>query len=125
MVINSNILKKIKQVMFTATEPPGTDILWAKPAEDGLFAFYIFYNNKWERIESSSTVVIPSVSAYMSAFINDVGYISGDNLKNEKDIVGTKQIVDGSILKEDLSDEVKEGLHESVATNEDIKNLFL
>lgn len=82
MIINPNILKKIKQIYFTAQEPPSTNVLWAKP-ENGLFAFYLFLNDKWESVESSSSVEIPSVSVYLSAFINDVGYITKEDIKEE------------------------------------------
>lgn len=106
MIINPNILKKIKQISFTAQEPPNTNILWAKPA-DGLFAFYIFINDKWEPVESSASIQLPTVSVNLSAFNNDVGFLTEESIRECENIIGSKQLEDNEI-----------------ATNDDIKNLF-
>lgn len=106
MVINPNILKKIRKISFSAQEPTNTNVLWAKP-KDGLFAFYLFYNNKWELVESSDSIELPTVSVYISAFVNDVGYLTEETIKDCEDIVGTKQMIKSEI-----------------ATNNDIKGLF-
>lgn len=106
MVINPNILKKVRQIAFTAKEPSNTNILWAKP-ENGLFAFYLFIDGRWESVESSETVELPTVSVYLSAFINDVGYLTEDSIKECDNIIGSKQLVE-----------------DNVATNNDIKSLF-
>lgn len=106
MIINPNILKNIRQIAFTAKEPPNTNVLWAKP-ENGLFAFYLFIDGKWESIESTDKIELPTVSVYLSAFINDVGYLTEDTIKECDEIIGSKQLVKNEI-----------------ATSNDIKNLF-
>lgn len=106
MVINPSILKNIKQISFTAQEPKSTKVLWAKP-EDGLFAFYLFINDKWEHVESSANIELPTVSVYLSGFINDVGYLTEESIKECDNIIGSRQLESSN-----------------VATDSDIEKLF-
>ena len=106
MIINPNILKKVRQIAFTAKEPTNTNVLWAKP-ENGLFAFYLFIDGRWESVESSSYIQLPTVSVNLSAFNNDVSYLTEESIKECENIIGSKQLED-----------------KSIATNEDIKSLF-
>lgn len=106
MVINPSILKNIKQIVFTAKEPTSTKVLWAKP-EDGLFAFYLFINDKWVSVESSANIEFPTVSVYLSDFVNDVGYLTEESIKECENIIGPKQLENSN-----------------VATDGDIEKLF-
>ncbi len=106
MIINPNILKSIKQISFTAQEPKSTKVLWAKP-ENGLFAFYLFINDKWESVESSEHIELPTVSVYLSSFINDAGYLTEESIKECENIIGSKQLES-----------------RDVATDNDIEKLF-
>ena len=47
MEIDAITRNKLKNVVFTSTEPPSTNVLWAKPNGDEV-TMYIFKNGSWE-----------------------------------------------------------------------------
>lgn len=85
--------------MFLPTEPPVTDVIWAKPVEDG-FAFYLF-DGTWKPMKLMDGHGTPSTD-------DDTPYTPGGGGELGPDTVGTREIINNSVQMEDLNDSVKD-----------------
>jgi hypothetical protein len=64
MTIDPITRSKIKNVVFTATEPTSTSVLWAKPDGDKV-TMYVFKNGSWVDIKEAG--IDPIVQAYIDS----------------------------------------------------------
>ena len=92
-------MRVIDKIMFLPTEPPVTDVIWAKPVEDG-FAFYLF-DGTWKPMKLMDGKGTPSTD-------DDTPYTPGEGGELGPDTVGTREIIDNSVQIEDLNDSVKD-----------------
>ena len=80
MIVSPKVLRNIREVMFSRTEPPTTNVMWAKPIGNSKrsYTFYVFSEGKWRVMSSGGgDVEIPENISY---FNNDVGYITAADL---------------------------------------------
>lgn len=100
MVIDPNILNKIKKVVFLKNEPAQTNVLWAKFVGPNTYSFYLFYEGEWHPTDEITNITISTFSGSISAFTNDVGYLTKhQSLENYY----TKQQADRRFLTEHQS----------------------
>jgi hypothetical protein len=92
-------MRVIDKIMFLPTEPPVTDVIWAKPVEDG-FAFYLF-DGTWKPMKLMDGHGTPSTD-------DDTPYTPGGGGELGPDTVGTREIINNSVQMEDLNDSVKD-----------------
>jgi hypothetical protein len=92
-------MRVIAKIMFLPTEPPVTDVIWAKPVEDG-FAFYLF-DGTWKPMKLMDGHGTPSTD-------DDTPYTPGGGGELGPDTVGTREIINNSVQMEDLNDSVKD-----------------
>jgi hypothetical protein len=107
-------MRVIDKIMFLPTEPPVTDVIWAKPVEDG-FAFYLF-DGTWKPMKLMDGHGTPSTD-------DDTPYTPGGGGELGPDTVGTDEVIDGSIRMNDLNDEVKDKLDDTYV--EDDETLYI
>lgn len=62
MEVDAVTRNKIKEVVFSSTEPPSTNVLWGKPTGDKV-SMYIFKNGSWVNIKDKE--IDPIVKAYV------------------------------------------------------------
>ena len=105
-------MKVIDKIMFSRTEPSYRDVIWAKPIEGG-FTFYLF-DGRWEPMKVVNDQGTPSTD-------DDTPWESERQLG--PDTVGTEEIVNGSIRKEDLNGEVSDKLDDTYV--EDNESLYI
>ncbi len=130
MAVPENVLTDIRRIVFSNHEPyPPYKVMWAKKNEENTFNYYVFNDGKWNDV---SSYVIPEVSAYLSAFINDVGFVTEEAIEGKQDvIVDLDEIRAGAaagatayqksqsgIPKTDLASDVQQSLN-SIANKED------
>ena len=92
-------MRVIDKIMFLPTEPPVTDVIWAKPVEDG-FAFYLF-DGTWKPMKLMDGHGTPSTD-------DDTPYTPGGGGELGPDTVGTREIINNSVQMEDLNDSVRD-----------------
>ena len=98
--------KLFKTILLTEFEPQNTDVLWLRPVENG-FALYYHIFGKWEplRIMNTKGTATP---------FDDVPYdLDGQSTTPGPDTVGTEQIIDNSVIMDDLNDSVKEKIQKT------------
>lgn len=90
MILSPEVYKKIKSVVFTRLEPSVTTVFWARPSnpEGNGFDFFVYDNGEWQLLNQYENVIIPKVDAHLSAFINDVGYLT-----EHQDISGKQDVI--------------------------------
>ena len=79
MAVDPNVIRKIRRVIYSKDEPASTSVMWAKPDED-IFIYLVFDAGRWQEVGSSEGVIVPEVSVYLSAFTNDVRFITEGQL---------------------------------------------
>ena len=92
-------MRVIDKIMFLPTEPPVTNVIWAKPVEDG-FAFYLF-DGTWKPMKLMDGHGTPSTD-------DDTPYTPGGGGELGPDTVGTREIINNSVQMEDLNDSVRD-----------------
>ena len=66
--------------------------MWAKRNPENTFNFYVYNDGEWHDV--SGTITIPEISVFLSAFVNDAGFLTGD------DITGLQEaLVSGENIK--------------------------
>lgn len=104
----SRNMRVIDKIVFSRTEPPYRDVIWAKPIEDG-FAFYLF-DGRWKPMKVVNDQGTPSTD-------DDTPW-EGSGGQLSPNTVGTEEIINGSIRREDLDSEVSDKL-DDVYSQED------
>jgi hypothetical protein len=79
MAVDKSIISKIRRVVFSRFEPTSSLVMWGKPVGDK-FTFWVFDKGAWEEVGASDGVYVPDVSVYLSAFTNDVGFVTESQL---------------------------------------------
>ena len=77
----------LDKIVLSTTEPPQTNVLWIKPFKSGV-EFCAFFNGKWQTID-----------AYES--------------KPGPNTVGTEQIIDNSVIMDDLNSSVRSKINKT------------
>jgi hypothetical protein len=103
-------MRVIDKIMFLPTEPPVTDVIWAKPVEDG-FAFYLF-DGTWKPMKLMDGHGTPSTD-------DDTPYTPGGGGELGPDTVGTREIINNSVQMEDLNDSVKDKIQKDYYEGEE------
>jgi hypothetical protein len=80
-------MKVLEKVVISETEPPQTNVLWIKPVK-GNVEFRAFFYGEWKTVDSYES-------------------------KPGPDTVGTEQIIDNSVIMDDLNDSVKEKIQKT------------
>lgn len=86
MEVPEKVLTDIKKIVFSNHEPrPPYNIMWAKKNNNNVFDYYVFNDGEWHKVSIGEDV--PEVSAYLSAFINDVGFITEEGVEGKQDVI--------------------------------------
>ena len=82
MQISPEVLKNIKRIVFLEYEPNDKTVMWAKPSDSGEFVFLVYNNGAWQQLSGTDgvTINISDVSVNLSAFNNDVGFVTEDDI---------------------------------------------
>jgi hypothetical protein len=125
------------KIEFSPTQPGRIDVVWAKPVIGGGFALYLNYNGKWQPMkvmkdagtdtpDDDKPYDLDVMGATKLSELEDVSLNSltngqilkykGESWENEDDdsgtpgpdSVGTAQIIDNSVIMDDLNDSVKD-----------------
>ena len=94
-------MRVIDDIVFSPTEPPQSDVIWAKPIGTG-FALYLF-DGIWKPMKIVNDKGTPSTD-------DDEPYVPGEGGELGPDTVGTEEIKDGSVRAVDLNKEVTDKL---------------
>ena len=105
-------MRVIDKIMFSPTEPHYRDVIWAKPIEEG-FSFYLF-DGRWKPMKVVNDQGTPSTD-------DDTPWEGGGQLN--PNTVGTEEIINGSIRREDLNREVSDKLDDTYV--EDNESLYI
>ena len=92
------------RIIFSKLQHNRTDVAWAKPVPGG-FGLYLYFNGKWQP----------------QRLMNDEGTINPDDDQPidihegqlAPNTVGTEQIIDNSVIMDDLNDSVKEKIQKT------------
>ena len=92
------------KIIFSKLQPNRTDVVWAKPVPGG-FGLYVYFGGKWQP----------------QRLMNDEGTINPDDDQPidihegqlAPNTVGTEQIIDNSVIMDDLNDSVKEKIQKT------------
>lgn len=94
------VMVVLNRIVLSDTEPPWTSALWLKPTEGGI-GFYVWLEGKWQ-------ILRPMNDRGTSNPYDDVPYdLSGQGSTPGPNTVGTEQIIDNSVIMDDLNDSVK------------------
>lgn len=96
-------MRVIDKIMFSRTEPPYRDVIWAKPIEEG-FSFYLF-DGRWKPMKIVNDHGTPSTD-------DDTPWEGGGSsitpgVPIPHNTVNSESIIDGSVQMEDLDDKLK------------------
>lgn len=94
-------MRVLDHIVFSPTEPSSREVLWAKPMGGG-FAFYLF-DGTWKPMKVVDNKGTPSTD-------DDTPFEPGGGGQLGPDTVGTREIINGSVLAEDLNKEVTDKL---------------
>lgn len=96
----------LNKIVLSQTEPPWTSALWLKPTDGGI-GFYVWLEGKWQ-------ILRPMNGRGTSSPYDDVPYeLDGQSTTPGPDTVGTEQIINDSILEEDLNSTVREKIQKT------------
>ena len=84
-------MRVLEKVVISETEPPQTNVLWIKPVK-GTVEFRAYFYGEWRTVDSYESQPGP-------------------------DTVGTEQIIDNSVIMDDLNDSVKEKIQKTYYEN--------
>lgn len=96
-------------------EPQSTNVLWLRPVEGG-FSFYRYKDGKWDALKLMNDKGTPSTD-------DDEPYTPGSGGELGPDTVGTREIINKSVLLEDLNKEVTDKLDDTYV--EDNESLYI
>lgn len=90
----------LNRIVLSDTEPPWTSALWLKPTKGGI-GFYVWLEGKWQ-------ILRPMNDRGTFNPYDDVPYdLDGQSTTPGPNTVGTEQIIDNSVIMDDLNDSVK------------------
>ena len=94
----------LDKTVISTTEPPWTTVLWIKPVEGGV-AHYAWLNGKWQILRLMNDHGTPNP--------NDDTPIDIHEGQLGPDTVGSEQIIDDSVMEEDLNSTVREKIQKT------------
>ena len=96
-------MQVLDKIVFSKTEPPSTSCLWIKPVQGGV-ALYLF-EGYWKilRLMNDHGTQTPDDDTPIEIHEGQLG----------PDTVGTEQIIDNSVIMDDLNDSVKEKIQKT------------
>jgi hypothetical protein len=100
------------KIVESIYEPRNTNVIWLRPVKGG-FSFYRYQNGKWEilRLMNDHGTLNP---------IDDTPIdVSGGGEQPGPDSVGTDQIIDNSILMDDLNSSVRDKIQKTYYQNDE------
>ena len=83
-------MRVLEKTVISPTEPPQSDVVWAKPIGDG-FALYLF-DGIWKPMKIVNTQGTPSTD-------DDIPYEGGGGGQLGPNTVGTREIINNSIKR--------------------------
>ena len=96
-------MQVLDKIVFSHNEPPSTNCLWIRPVSGGV-ALYLF-NGYWKilRLMDDHGTTTPYDDTPIDIHEGQLG----------PDTVGTEQIIDNSVIMDDLNDSVKEKIQKT------------
>ena len=101
------VMRVIKGIILSKTEPPSTDVLWMRPVEGGI-ALYLF-DGLWK--------ILRLMNDHGTMTTDDDTPIDIHEGQLEPDTVGTEQIISNSVIMDDLNDSVKDKIQKTYHQN--------
>lgn len=103
MAVPYNVITQVVRLVFSNSEPyPPQKTMWAKHISGDEFSFFVYDEGAWQDV--SGSIVIPEISVYLSAFVNDAGFITEEALAGYQEVLisgeNIKTINNQSILGE-------------------------
>lgn len=92
------------KIVESIYEPRNTNVIWLRPVEGG-FSFYRYQNGKWEILRLMNDHGTPDPEDDTPIDIHE-GQLGPDT-------VGTEQIINDSVLEEDLNSTVREKIQKT------------
>jgi len=94
----------LDKTVISTTEPPWTTVLWIKPVEGGV-AHYAWLNGKWQilRLMNDHGTPNPNDDTPIDIHEGQLGPAT----------VGTEQLIDDSVMEEDLNSTVREKIQKT------------
>ena len=136
----------LDKVVLSPTEPPWKTVLWIKPVQGG-FAFYAWIDGKWrilrpmndkgtstpyddqpydldgvgaKKLSDLEDVALDTLTDGQVLKYNGATWENGnDDVNPGPDSVGTEQIIDNSVIMDDLNDSVKEKIQKTYHQNDE------
>ena len=101
----------IDKILFQPFQPEKKNALWAKPVKGG-FALYLYYNGCWnpQVLMDDKRTISPE---------DDIPLNIGSEGVLGPDTVGSEQIIDNSIMMDDLNEEVRNMLDDIYTSDEE------
>lgn len=98
------------RIIFSRLQPNRTDVAWAKPVPGG-FGLYLYFAGKWQpqRLMNDEGTINPDDDQPIDIHEGQLG----------PDTVGTEQIIDNSVIMDDLNDTVKEKIQKTYYENDE------
>ena len=100
------------KIIFSPVQPSRTDVAWAKPVKGG-FTLYLYFNGRWQPQRVANDEGTYTTDDDVPYDINEGGGQPGPNT------VGTEQIIDNSVMMEDLNVSVKEKFQKTYYQNDE------
>lgn len=100
----------VDKFAISETQPNATNICWAKPV-DGGFALYLYFDGKWQvqRLMNNEGTYDPDDDKPIDIHEGQLG----------PDTVGTEQIIDNSVVMDDLNDSVKDKIQKTYVEDDE------
>lgn len=92
----------LDKIVFSKNEPSVTTVLWAKPVGDS-YTFYLFDGGKWNPLQVVNSQGTPTIN-------DDTPWEGGSGSSLGPNTVGSREIIDGSVMLTDLNREVTDRL---------------
>lgn len=128
---NIHVMEMIfRAIILRETEPQSTNVIWCRPVEGG-FAFYIYRNGAWKVMKLMNDAGTFSPDDDTVADISNIPEIVEEEVEKQigkiqplgPSSVGTEEIIDDSVMLEDLNTEVKEKISDTYSQNDESLDL--
>ena len=100
------------KIIFSPVQPNRKDVAWARPVKGG-FTLYLYFNGRWQpqRVANDEGTISPD---------DDQPYdIDSGGSQPGPHTVGTEQLIDNSIMEDDLNDSVRAKIQKTYDTSDE------